>query len=79
MATSQRAFKPGSCSVKARLITELLQTHPDVAAIHILEVDALLRGDFDADAKLTSKLLEARMHRDAVVQELREHVSEHGC
>jgi hypothetical protein len=57
----------------------LLQAHTDIAAIHNLELDALLRGDFEADAQLIRKLADARIRRDAVVQELREHVSEHGC
>jgi hypothetical protein len=57
----------------------LLQAHTDIAAIHNLELDALLRGDFEADAQLIRKLADARIRRDAVVQELREHVAEHGC
>jgi len=79
VATSQHAFKPGSCPVRTRLIAELLQAHTDIAAIHNLELDALLRGDFEADAQLIRKLADARIRRDAVVQELREHVAEHGC
>ena len=79
MATSQSAPKFSSCPIRNRLIAELLQTHTEIAAINNHELEAVVRGDLEADLQFARKLAAARRRRDAVAHDMREHAAKHGC
>jgi hypothetical protein len=61
--------KSEPCSIRSRLIEELLAVHRQLASLGEHEVGAVLRGDLDT----------ARARRDAAMEALRAHIADHAC
>jgi hypothetical protein len=67
------------CSFKQQLIAQVEAAHTRIAEMHNREMEALIRGDFAADAGLMADLKSERSERDEVINQLKLHIAEHGC
>ena len=68
---------PQECAEKTRLISELVEAHKRIAAIHNQEIEAVIAGDLSA--KLDGQLKEARGVRDSIMKDLKDHLAKHHC
>jgi hypothetical protein len=51
----------------------------EMFALHSEQLDAVLRGDAQAEVQLQAQLKDVRERRAAVIDRLRSHVASHGC
>jgi hypothetical protein len=79
MASPKLITHPESCPVKGDLMTRLCQAHARIVALHGQELEILLRGDFRTDDLLEGALNETRERRGAIIDELKDHMTTHGC
>jgi hypothetical protein len=67
------------CHEKQRLLTNVIDSHKRIAALHDQEVQAVINGDFRTDVLVTKELEKQRAGVRAAMDELREHVASHRC
>jgi hypothetical protein len=51
----------------------------EMFALHNEQLEAVLRGDADAEVQLQTRLREVRENRALIIERLRSHVASHGC
>jgi hypothetical protein len=72
--------KPDPCPTRIRLIAELQRIHSEIMLLDNRQVRILLRGGSIAELKPTEeKLAVLRPAREEAMEEIRQHVIEHGC
>ena len=69
--------KGHSCPEKARLIDMLAEAHRLVIALHNREMEAVINGNFDSDARRETELVEWRNVAVQRKQEIRDHIAMH--
>jgi len=67
------------CPVKIDLLKDIQTAMGELMSIHNNEVVALLAEDFERVAHLRTTLQVARERKARLIEEYREHVTEHGC
>jgi hypothetical protein len=70
---------PSPCQTKERLAEEMQRANSLLIELDNLDLEAVMKGEWDKSMELERKMLEMRLLREECVRAYRSHVQEHNC